>query len=210
MKLLRILNGLVVRIMARCAKELALLAGLIFFGFSAIALAQSPIDGFDPNANGLVNALAVQSDGKILVGDRPVRGDFDGDGKLDLAVFRSGQWIIRYSSTGQVVFVTFGLSTDTLVPADHDGDGKTDIAVFRNGVWYILHSSSQQIRIQQFGLSSDIPVPADYEGSGKANIAVFRGGVWYILSASGSSMMQINFGLSGDIPVESAYIGLLN
>jgi uncharacterized delta-60 repeat protein len=68
MKLLRILNGLVVRIMARCAKELALLAGLIFFGFSAIALAQSPIDGFDPNANGLVNALAVQSDGKILVG----------------------------------------------------------------------------------------------------------------------------------------------
>ena len=32
------------------------------------ARAQSPKDGFDPGANGLVSAIAVQSDGKIVVG----------------------------------------------------------------------------------------------------------------------------------------------
>ena len=36
--------------------------------FVPAALAQSPIDGFDPDANGYVNTLAVQADGKILVG----------------------------------------------------------------------------------------------------------------------------------------------
>ena len=35
------------------------------------AAAQSAIDGFDPNANGLITAIAVQPDGKILLG-----GDF--------------------------------------------------------------------------------------------------------------------------------------
>jgi uncharacterized delta-60 repeat protein len=34
----------------------------------AVARGQSAIDGFDPGANGLVSALAVQSDGKIVVG----------------------------------------------------------------------------------------------------------------------------------------------
>ena len=33
-----------------------------------VARAQSVKDGFDPGANGLVSALAVQSDGKIVVG----------------------------------------------------------------------------------------------------------------------------------------------
>ncbi|MEG1279220.1 MAG: delta-60 repeat domain-containing protein, partial [Comamonas sp.] len=35
------------------------------------AHAQSAIDGFNPGANGVVNSLAVQPDGKVLVG-----GDF--------------------------------------------------------------------------------------------------------------------------------------
>ena len=35
-----------------------------------------------------------------LAGDVPIVGDFDGDGKTELTVFRgpTGQWFIRYSS----------------------------------------------------------------------------------------------------------------
>src|SRR5437764_3597699 len=32
------------------------------------AFSQSPADGFDPSANGAVHAIALQADGKILIG----------------------------------------------------------------------------------------------------------------------------------------------
>ncbi|HEY0050875.1 MAG TPA: hypothetical protein VGB68_16400, partial [Pyrinomonadaceae bacterium] len=43
----------------------------LFFIFNQSIDAQSPLDGFDPNANGTVRAVTVQPDGKILIG-----GDF--------------------------------------------------------------------------------------------------------------------------------------
>ena len=47
----------------------ALLAAIAFFMcFASIAPAQSALDGFDPNANGIVQTVVVQSDGKILLG----------------------------------------------------------------------------------------------------------------------------------------------
>ncbi|MGB8647777.1 MAG: delta-60 repeat domain-containing protein, partial [Anaerolineae bacterium] len=45
-----------------------LLSFFLLLAPARIALAASPIDGFDPGANGQVTVLAVQADGKILVG----------------------------------------------------------------------------------------------------------------------------------------------
>ncbi|HQR35671.1 MAG TPA: BACON domain-containing carbohydrate-binding protein, partial [Blastocatellia bacterium] len=47
---------------------LLLTAGVIALLLPCAALAQSAADGFTPNVNGLVRAVAVQSDGKIVVG----------------------------------------------------------------------------------------------------------------------------------------------
>ena len=44
---------------------------LLIVCFAGTAIAQSALDGFDPNANGIVAVVVVQSDGKILIG-----GDF--------------------------------------------------------------------------------------------------------------------------------------
>lgn len=45
----------------------ALIIGLLLT-FSHTAQAQDVPDGFDPNANGIVRSIAVQPDGKILIG----------------------------------------------------------------------------------------------------------------------------------------------
>src|SRR2546425_9830008 len=44
---------------------------VLLAGGAAAVRGQSALDGFDPNANGAVNVVVVQADGKILLG-----GDF--------------------------------------------------------------------------------------------------------------------------------------
>src|SRR5438132_3314482 len=51
--------------------SLMALVGLALAGGAAAVRGQSALDGFDPNANGTVYVVAVQPDGKILLG-----GDF--------------------------------------------------------------------------------------------------------------------------------------
>ena len=67
-----------------------------------------------------------------------VPGDYDGDGKTDMALwggdnfeFGDGRWKWIRSSDGQFASVRYGLPGDNPVPGDYDGDGKTDLAVYR-------------------------------------------------------------------------------
>jgi hypothetical protein len=140
-------------------------------------------------------------------GDKPARGDFDGDGILDAAVFRpsDGVWYILQSANNQPRFAHWGIGSDKLVPADYDGDGKTDLAVFRDGLWYIRESANDQPRYVRWGLGADALIPADYDGDGKTDFAVRRGAVWYILESASGTMSAFSFGLSTDKPAPAAY-----
>jgi FG-GAP-like repeat len=111
--------------------------------------------------------------------DHSVVGDFDGDLKEDLALYRPsvGAWFIIRSSDHQAMQFNVGTpNIDIPVPADYDGDGYTDIAVFNpnTAVFTIRQSTTGQVITKQFGSTGDVPVVADYDSDGHADLAVFR------------------------------------
>ncbi len=110
--------------------------------------------------------------------------DYDGDGKLDVAVFRraTGVWYIIESSTGNPRYEYWGAPSDVPAVGDYDGDSKADLCVTRSEsglrVWYIRNSSNGQTQRIQWGLSNEGPFfffPIDVDGDGKQDMMVQRG-----------------------------------
>lgn len=146
-------------------------------------------------------------------GDKPVPGDYDKDGLVDLATWREadGYWYAIKSSDGTTFSVQWGGPGDVPVPADYDGDGFTDVAVWRpsEGYWYIRRSSDGTVVTQQWGQSGDVPVPARYDGDLRADIAIWRPseGYWYVLRSSDGVVQTKQWGTNGDKPVPADFDG---
>ena len=101
-----------------------------------------------------------------------VPGDYDGDGKTDIATVASsgGQllWYIRPSTTGGGTGFSpnyiWGLSSDFITQGDYDSDGKTDVAVWRpdpdpsQNYYYIISSSTgSPMDPAEWGDTNDYP-----------------------------------------------------
>ena len=146
-------------------------------------------------------------------------GDYDGDGKADLAIFRpsTGAWHILTSSAPlSATPVVWGTMTDVPVPGDYDGDGKTDIAFYRPslGLWSIRESSANDAAPHDIFFMGDeraVPVPGDYDGDGKTDPAFYSPatGNWRVLESRSGFLTEstVALGYASDIAVPGDYDG---
>jgi hypothetical protein len=184
-----------------------------------------------PTQTGVFNFTVQATDPNNCIGSRAYtltihetlrarKGDFDGDGKTDLSVWRGtdGNWLTLNSSTGALQTQQWGAGWapyfDTIVPGDYDGDGKADHAIWRgqDSIWYMRKSSDGLPILDLWGANYapyfDIPTPGDYDGDGKTDLAVFRRtGTWFVKRSSNGSFLIQTHGQQGDIPVPADYDG---
>ena len=161
-----------------------------------------------------------------LGADQPIRGDLDGDGLMDLILWRpsNATWYGALSTTNWntstgTFALGWGLAGDKPISGDLDGDGIMDLIVWRpsNATWYGALSSTGYNRSTNYvalrwGLSSDIPLSGDLDGDGKTDLIVWRpsNATWYAaLSSTGynrsTNYLALRWGLSSDVPMSTDF-----
>ncbi len=160
-----------------------------------------------------------------LLGDLPLIGDFDANGRDDLAVARwvaaRGTYEVYLDLKGDGWLAErvlhYGLDSDTILVGDSNGDGRDELIAVRQNSrtggldWYfdLLGNGGSAERVSSFGLLGDIVLMGDFDGNRRDDMIAVRknynrGGLdWYfdLLGNGGAAEKKYEYGLMGDTPV---------
>lgn len=156
-----------------------------------------------------------------------VTGDYDGDGKTDIALVNraKGLWTIISSGTGKLIrnnwLWNYMTSSHTVISGDYDGDGKTDRAIVNTskGTWWIISSRTGKAlepdnenhiktpdgkkiwewEFPNWSKDNSRILVGDYDNDGITDIAMVNvsTGQWYVYSSQ-TGKKQYNFMTAGD------------
>ncbi|MBB4763778.1 FG-GAP repeat domain-containing protein [Amorphoplanes digitatis] len=142
--------------------------------------------------------------------ETPLVGDFNGDGKDDIATFTRGAAADVYValSTGSSFRGTgvkwhdfFAVGSETPAVGDFNGDGKDDIVTFTRGaaadVYVALSTGTRFVGTgwkwhDFFAVGAEIPAVGDFTGDGKDDIVTFTRGAAadvYVARSTGSGFV---------------------
>ena len=115
-------------------------------------------------------------------GDRPVAGDWNGDGVKTIGVYRNGTWHLDVDGDGRWsagdVVAQFGSSQSVPVVGDWNGNGIDQLGVFENGKWTLDTNADRRIdaadQVFTLGGPHHQPVVGDWDGDGADEVGVFR------------------------------------
>jgi hypothetical protein len=145
--------------------------------------------------------------------DRPLCGDWDGDGVDTPGVYRNGVFFMRNSNTSGIAdrVIGYGNPGDRPVVGDWDGDGKDTIGIFRGGAFYLRNTLTTGIADVTFtyGNPDDQPFVGDWNGDGKDTIGIFRYGTWFLrnTNTTGIADQTFAYGMPADIAVVGDWNG---
>lgn len=122
--------------------------------------------------------------------DKPVIGDWNGDGYDDIGIWRSGVFYLDANGNGiwdgpaTDQQFPFGNPTDTPLVGDWNGDGTDEIGVWRAGRFYLDLNANRVWNVGVdltfvFGNPTDTPLVGDWNGDGTDDIGIWRAGYFY-------------------------------
>jgi hypothetical protein len=157
------------------------------------------------------------------LGDKPVAGDWDGDGKDTVGVYRASDRTFYLRGTlagglgvGVVPTVThtlpFAEANDVPLAGDWDCDGRATVGLYRpsNSVFFLTNETVSvpiTYTVLNFGVPNDIPFTGDFDADGCTEIGIYRNSMVQMKFAltNTPSNLSFVFGAAGDRPLAGVW-----
>jgi hypothetical protein len=158
------------------------------------------------------------------LGDRPVVGDWDGNGRDSVGVYRASikYFYLRNTLSGGFadvsILVPFAAAGDIPLAGDWNGDGKASPGLYRPSTSQFLltnRATSGTATLDHlfiFGIPNDRPVIGDWNNDGRDSIGVARNSgssnVFFLRNSivSGAANHVFVFGSANDLPLAGQWL----